>query len=76
MDQEETIMVDSPRRTISDYYKRTDNGKISLRFQLANLVSFDIKNIVIACLNDNEFDGNAIIDPWEHLTRFYEIWSV
>lgn len=25
---------------------------------------------------DNQFDGNATCDPWEHLARFYETTSM
>lgn len=36
-------------------------------------MSFDIKNIILAGLRDNQFDGNAIRDPWENFSYFYEI---
>ncbi|MCI67565.1 hypothetical protein A2U01_0088824, partial [Trifolium medium] len=43
-----------------------------MRFQTANHVTFDINNTVLTELKKNQFDGNAIRDPWEHLEHFYE----
>lgn len=57
---------------MGDYYKKTVDGRISLGSQLANLVIFDIKNVVLTSLRGNQFDGSVIRDLWEHLTRFYE----
>lgn len=69
-------MVVPPRQTLGDYCRRTDSGKICLGFQLANHVTFDIKNYVLTCLKENLFDGQAIRDPWEHLAKFYETCSM
>ncbi|MCI44256.1 hypothetical protein A2U01_0065495, partial [Trifolium medium] len=48
---EESIMGDnpppSPRRTMGDYCRRTDAEQISMGFQPANPVTFDIKNMVL-----------------------------
>lgn len=57
---------------MGDYYRSTDVRHISLGFQLANPVTLDIKNYVPFCLSDNTFDRQAIIGPWEYLTKFYE----
>ncbi|CAJ2677643.1 unnamed protein product [Trifolium pratense] len=74
--EEEGKMADNPppppRRTMGDYCRRTDTGQISMGFQPANPVTFDIKNTVLTGLRDNQFDGSAIRDPWAHLERFYE----
>ncbi|XP_045830999.1 uncharacterized protein LOC123922316 [Trifolium pratense] len=74
--EEEGTMADDPppppRRTMGDYCRRTDAGQISMGFQPANPVTFDIKNIVLTGLRDKQFDGSATRDPWEHLERFYE----
>ncbi|PNX69921.1 hypothetical protein L195_g056985, partial [Trifolium pratense] len=75
--EEEGKMADDPpppppRRTMGDYCRRTDTGQISMGFQPANPVTFDIKNTVLTGLRDNQFDGSAIRDPWAHLERFYE----
>ncbi|KAK2436917.1 hypothetical protein QL285_021877 [Trifolium repens] len=61
-----------PRRTMGDYCRRTDAGQISMGFQPANPVTFDIKNTVLSGLRENQFDGSAIRDPWAHLENFYE----
>lgn len=63
-------MVNPPRQTMEDYCKRTDTGRISLGFQLANPVTFNIKNVVLVGLRDNQFDGSVIRDPWVHLIHF------
>lgn len=62
----------STKETLRDYNTRTDAGHISLGFQPANPVTFDIKNYVLPSLRVNPFGGQAIRDPWEHLARFYE----
>ncbi|MCI69587.1 hypothetical protein A2U01_0090850, partial [Trifolium medium] len=60
--------VNQPRRTMEDYCKRTDADQISLGFVLANPVNFDIKGNVLTGLRENQFDGRANKDPWDHLT--------
>ncbi|MCI59793.1 hypothetical protein A2U01_0081048, partial [Trifolium medium] len=64
--------VNQPRRTMGDYWKRIDADQISLGFVPANLVNFDIKGNVLAGLRENQFDGRANKDPWDHLTHFSE----
>ncbi|GAU10391.1 hypothetical protein TSUD_422810, partial [Trifolium subterraneum] len=71
-EEEGEMAEDPPRRTMGDYCRRTDTGQISMGFQPANPVTFDIKNTVLSGLRDNQFDGSAIRDPWAHLERFYE----
>ncbi|GAU41120.1 hypothetical protein TSUD_288100 [Trifolium subterraneum] len=71
-EEEGEMAKDPPRRTMGDYCRRTDTGQISMGFQPANPVTFDIKNTVLTGLRDNQFDGSAIRDPWAHLERFYE----
>ncbi|MCI53441.1 hypothetical protein A2U01_0074688, partial [Trifolium medium] len=44
-----------PRRTMGDYYKRSDNEHISLGFRPVNPVNFDIKGNVLAGLRENQF---------------------
>ncbi|PNX63144.1 hypothetical protein L195_g053356 [Trifolium pratense] len=41
-------MAAQPRRTLGDYCKRSDTEQISLGFQLADPVNFDIKGNVLA----------------------------
>ncbi|MCI45031.1 hypothetical protein A2U01_0066270, partial [Trifolium medium] len=47
-EEEGTMAEDNPppppRRTMGDYCRRTDAGQISMGFQPANPVTFDIKN--------------------------------
>lgn len=57
---------------MGDYCRKTGVGQISLGFQLANPVNFDINNYVLSGLKDNSSDGKAIRDPWEHLTKFFK----
>lgn len=47
---------------MGDYCRRTGVGHISLGFQPANLVTFDVKNYVLSDLRDNSFDIQAIRD--------------
>ncbi|KAK2369112.1 hypothetical protein QL285_082265 [Trifolium repens] len=65
-----------PRRTMGDYCRRTDAGQISMGFQPANPVTFDIKNTVLSGLREKQFDGSAIRDPWAHLEQFYETCTI
>lgn len=60
---------------MGDYYRRTDVGHISLRFQPVNLSSFDIKNNVLVGLKDIQLDVSAARGPWEHLTYLCETCS-
>lgn len=69
-------MVNPPRQTMRDYYKRTDIGRISLGFQPSNHVTFAIKNVVLVGLRDNQFDVSIIRDMWEHVIYFYETCSL
>lgn len=65
-------MADPPWLTIGDYCTRTDVGQMSLGFQLANPITFNIKNDVLSGLRDNPFDRKVIRGSWEHLAEFYE----
>ena len=65
-----------PPSIMRDYCKRTNEGRVSRGFVLANPTNVNIKNYVLSCLRDNSFDKNAIRDPWEHLARFYETTSM
>ncbi|MCI41166.1 putative athila retroelement ORF1 protein, partial [Trifolium medium] len=69
-------MGDQPRRTMGNYCKRTDADQISLGFVLANPVNFDIKGNVLVGLRENQFDGHANKDPWDHLTHFSETCQI
>ncbi|PNX60662.1 hypothetical protein L195_g052045, partial [Trifolium pratense] len=69
-------MAAEPRRTMGDYCKRSDTEQISLGFQPADLVNFDIKGNVLAGLHENQFDGRANRDPWDHLTQFSETCQI
>ncbi|PNY05114.1 hypothetical protein L195_g001553 [Trifolium pratense] len=60
------------RRTMGEYCRKIDMEQISLGFRLANPVNFDIKSIILACLRENQFDGRANRNPWDHLSRFSE----
>ncbi|PNY02730.1 hypothetical protein L195_g026049 [Trifolium pratense] len=48
---------------MGDYCKRSDLEQISLGFQPADSVNFDIKGNFLAELRDNQFDGRANRDP-------------
>lgn len=61
---------------MGDYYKRTGVGQISLGFQPANFVMFDIEKSMLSSLRDNLFDGKDIRDIWEHLAKFYETYLI
>lgn len=69
-------MVAQPRQTLGDYCRRTDSGQIWLGFPQANLVTFDIKNYTLTGLKENPFNGIEIRNPWEHLAKFYESFSM
>ncbi|PNX96915.1 hypothetical protein L195_g020132 [Trifolium pratense] len=57
-------MAAEPRVTMRDYCKRYDTEQVSLGFQPAEPVNFDIKGNVLAALKENQFDGRANKDPW------------
>ncbi|MCI76161.1 hypothetical protein A2U01_0097430, partial [Trifolium medium] len=61
---------------MGDYCKRSDAKQISLVFRPANPVNFDIKGNVLAGLRENQFDGRAKRDPWDHLTQFSETCQI
>ncbi|MCI61079.1 putative athila retroelement ORF1 protein, partial [Trifolium medium] len=65
-----------PRRTMGDYCKRSDREQISLGFRPAHPINFDIKGNVLAGLRENQFDGRANRDPWDHLTQFSETCQI
>ncbi|GAU13738.1 hypothetical protein TSUD_348420 [Trifolium subterraneum] len=65
-----------PRRTMGDYCKRTDTDQISLGFRPANPMNFDIKGNMLAGLRENQFDGRANKDMWDHLTQFSETFQI
>ena len=61
------------RRITLGYYGRLDNlDEISLDFQPANLVVFDIKNNVMMNLKSNQFSGKETAYCNAYLTRFLE----
>lgn len=75
--EDEIIMEDIPSPpTIGDYYKRTDEGHISIGFLPETPANFDINFFMLSGLRDNMFDMNTIRDSWEHLARFYKIASM
>ncbi|MCI24994.1 putative athila retroelement ORF1 protein [Trifolium medium] len=65
-----------PMQTMGDYCKRSDMEQISLGFRPANPVNFDIKGNILAGLRENQFDGHANRDPWDHLTQFSETCKI
>lgn len=65
-----------PLQTLGDYCRRTNLRQICLGFQLANSVTFDIKNHVLTNLKEYPFDGKTIRDPWKHLAKLYETCSI
>lgn len=69
-------MANLPRQTFVEYYRRIKADQISRGFQPANPVTFDIKNYVLHVLKDNLFNGQAINDSQEHLSKFYETCSM
>ena len=69
-------MGDEQRVTMGDYCKRTNTDQISLGFQPANPANFDINGNVLTGLRENQFDGRANNDPWDHLAKFSETWPI
>jgi len=64
------------RRITLGYYGRLDNlDEVSLGFQPANPVVFDIKNIVMVNLKSNQFSGMETEDFNAHLTHFLDACS-
>lgn len=61
---------------MQDYCRRSDTRHISLGFQPANPVTFDINFCVLSGLIDNPFDKEAIRDLWKYLAKFYETCSM
>jgi hypothetical protein len=58
------------------YYGRLDNlDEVSLGFQPANLVVFDIKYSVMMNLKSNQFLGKESEDCNSHLTHFLDACS-
>jgi len=58
--------------TIGDYGRLDNLEEVSLRFQPANPVVFDIKNIVMMNLKSNQFSGKESEDYNAHLTLFMD----
>ncbi|MCI04368.1 hypothetical protein A2U01_0025415 [Trifolium medium] len=50
---EDVMAEDPPRLIMGDYCRRTNAGQISMGFQSANHVAFDIKNTVLSSLREN-----------------------
>ncbi|KAK2356100.1 hypothetical protein QL285_093455 [Trifolium repens] len=69
-------MGEEQRIPMGDYCKMTDNDHISLGFQPANPANFDIKGNVLTGLRENQFDGRANNDPWDHLSKFSETCQI
>ncbi|MCI70812.1 hypothetical protein A2U01_0092075, partial [Trifolium medium] len=65
-----------PKLTMGDYCKRFDAEQISVEFRSANPVNFDIKGNVLAGLRENQIDGRANRDLWDHLTQFSETCQI
>ncbi|MCH81430.1 hypothetical protein A2U01_0002217 [Trifolium medium] len=62
--------------TMGSYCRRTDGDQVTLRFQPANPVTFDIKGNVLAGLRENQFDGRVNSDPWDHLSQFVKTCEI
>lgn len=69
-------MANPPLQAMGAYCRRTYVRQVSLGFQPANPLTFDINNYVLLGLKDNPFNGKEIKDPWEHLSKFYETCSM
>lgn len=69
-------MVAVPPPNMVDYCKKTEERQVSRGFVLENPANFDIKKYVCSSLRDNPFNGNPIIDLWEHLGCFYKTSSM
>lgn len=76
LEEEKEDMSNPPIKMMGDYCRRIDDGQISLDFQLANPVIFDIKFFMFSGLRDNSFDGQDIQDPYEHLDKIYETYPM
>lgn len=73
---EKLTMAEPIAQTMGDYCRPADTTQVSLGFIPSTPANFNIKYYVLSDLRDKQFDGNAISDPWEHLTRFYETTSM
>jgi len=66
-------MRDIPsRQTLGDYGIRTNRCLITHGFQPVNPIAFNIKNSILTGLRKNQYDGGSLLDPYKHLSRFYE----
>jgi len=63
-------MGDHPRITLGDYGRLDNIEEVSLGFQPANPVVFNIKNGFMLYLKSNQFSGKESEDCNTHLTHF------
>jgi len=66
-------MGDHPHITLGDYGRLDNLDEISLGFEPANPIVFDIKNNVLVNLKTNQFAGRDLEDCKAHLTHFLYI---
>lgn len=72
---ESEIGDENPRITLRNYGRLDNLDKLSLGFQPANHVVFNIKNSVIINLKSNQFLGKESEDRNAHLTHFMDACS-
>jgi hypothetical protein len=65
-------MRDERRITLGDYGRLDNLDEVSLGFQPANLVVFDIKNSVMMNLKSNQFSGKEMTYCNAYLTHFLD----
>jgi len=63
-------------RTIVDYGRLHNLDKVSLGFQPANPMMFEIKNTVIMNLKTNQFSSKETEDCNAHLTHFMDAYGI
>jgi len=61
-----------PKPKLGDYALANNRGRLTLVFQPANPVAFDIKTSVQNGIKDRQFDGSDNMSPHEHLSHFIE----
>jgi hypothetical protein len=66
-------MGDKHHITLRDYGRLDNLEEVSLGFQPANPVVFDIKNNVMMNLKSNQFSGKELEDCNAHMTQFLDV---
>lgn len=68
-------MVELVVHNISDFGHQTIDEVVTYELQMENPILFEIKTSVFSGLRYIIFDKSALIDPYEHLSKFNDICS-